>query len=494
MKHRKVFLSGLVSLLYILIFALSVPAEAASPVEFELHGLHNLAYEQTVLPEDSGGAALSSSAYLSNFSSGSFNFYNQLNSMQKAIYNNLKTLTPTSDSITFSFQYTDGTPSQSSLFRIMQGTLDALLCDNPEIFWIDIEKCDVHFSCSSGSNPTVTVKFQQALEDGFSVSASELIDDVNAAAASMPATGSTRYQKLKSLHDELARHVSYDNDAVAYYEQNGTVAGSYVQAFDIYGALARGKAVCEGYAEAFKYLCDRAGIPCVVVGGNAYTSRYSTGESHMWNAVQMEDGKWYNVDVTWDDQDSGTLYDFFLVGSDSLAPAFTSLPFDESHQASGDFSNTGAKIFTYPAISPSAYSPNGSPTTTTTGSGTTVTIPKPVPSISAATVIQTTAPTSPKGFPKTTAAAKTQAAAAGQSETTGQGQTSDVSNTTTETIAQSEAAERDEASDVLTDENAVALESPDPQSKIGTVLIIAGGIFVVAAAGVIVVLILKRKN
>lgn len=501
MKKRKAFLSGLIGFLYVFIFAMSIPAEAASSVDFEIRGLHNLAYEQLYSPENFRTGGLTSETYFSNFSSGFFNFYNQLNGMQKTIYSNLKTLTPTSGTLTFSFQYTDGIPTQSSLFRLMQGTLDALLCDCPEIFWVDVEKSDVHFNCSSGNNPTIRVTFTQALEDGFSSPASSLVNEVNTAAATVATGGSNRYQILKSIHDSLASRMSYDNGAVNYYNQHGTIAGNYVQSFDIYGALVRGKAVCQGYAEAFKYICDRVGIPCVVVGGNAYESAYSSGESHMWNAVQMDDGKWYNVDVTWDDQDSETLYDFFLVGSDSMAPAFTSLPFCESHQASGDFSNTGAKVFTYPAISKSAYSPNGTPTVTTTaGSQTTVTIPKAVPSISAATVIQTTAPTAPKAFPKTTAPAKaTGGAAAGQTQagqtgSTGAGQSSDPTNTTTETIAQAAFDSSDAASTEIADEEVSPLDNPNTQSQTGTVLIIIGVVFVLSAAGMIAVLILKSRK
>lgn len=49
--------------------------------------------------------------------------------------------------------------------------------------------------------------------------------------------------------------------------------------------------VCEGYAKAFQLLCHEIKVPCVTISGSG----------HMWNAVQMEDGNWYFVDVTWDD-------------------------------------------------------------------------------------------------------------------------------------------------------------------------------------------------
>jgi len=56
------------------------------------------------------------------------------------------------------------------------------------------------------------------------------------------------------------------------------------------------KVVCEGYAKAFKYLCDRSSfdgdIDCRTVTGEI------NGSGHMWNLVTMEDGWNYLTDVT----------------------------------------------------------------------------------------------------------------------------------------------------------------------------------------------------
>ncbi len=70
--------------------------------------------------------------------------------------------------------------------------------------------------------------------------------------------------------------------------------------------------VCEGYAKAFKALCDKYDVPCIIVTGST-----DTDEPHMWNYVQMGDEKWYLVDCTWDDQ-STMVNTYFLVGSESI--------------------------------------------------------------------------------------------------------------------------------------------------------------------------------
>lgn len=91
----------------------------------------------------------------------------------------------------------------------------------------------------------------------------------------------TDYDKLKYFHDYLITNTESNvND-----EYSDTM----------YGTLIRKKALCEGYAKTFSYLCNRAGIKNLIVTGY-------TGVAHMWNMVKLGD-KWYHVDVTWDNPD-----------------------------------------------------------------------------------------------------------------------------------------------------------------------------------------------
>lgn len=112
------------------------------------------------------------------------------------------------------------------------------------------------------------------------------------------------YDKLKLFHDTLIISCSSDTD------------GEYADT--IYGALVDKKALCEGYARAFSYLCSRSGIENIIVTGTA-------GEAHMWNMVKLE-GNWYHVDVTWDHPDrllaehypDMVLYNYFMVSDADL--------------------------------------------------------------------------------------------------------------------------------------------------------------------------------
>lgn len=97
------------------------------------------------------------------------------------------------------------------------------------------------------------------------------------------------YDKIVKFNDWLTANVRYDEAALN--------SGAYTESHQMTGALVNNKAVCEGYAKAFKYLCDQSGIDCVLVSGTA-TNPGGKPENHMWNAVSLG-GKWYMVDTTW---------------------------------------------------------------------------------------------------------------------------------------------------------------------------------------------------
>ena len=82
-------------------------------------------------------------------------------------------------------------------------------------------------------------------------------------------------------------------DTVEYDKTNGSTV------YNAYGALINRRAVCEGYARAFKYVLDELKIPCVIVCGIA-ENKDGQRESHAWNYVYLK-GEWYAIDVTWDD-------------------------------------------------------------------------------------------------------------------------------------------------------------------------------------------------
>ena len=55
------------------------------------------------------------------------------------------------------------------------------------------------------------------------------------------------------------------------------------------------KVTSEGYARAFKYLCDLSGISCIIMSGNVDFG--SGGSQQMWNVIEMDDGNRYLADA-----------------------------------------------------------------------------------------------------------------------------------------------------------------------------------------------------
>lgn len=119
------------------------------------------------------------------------------------------------------------------------------------------------------------------------------------------------WEKVLAIHDILCRNIKYHENS---FEQHSIV-----------GALIHKKAVCDGIAKSFKYLCNRAGIECFVCTGSALSTTNNFKDknfvSHAWNKVLI-DGIWFPIDVTYDLTISSNDYirhDYFLVTDKELS-------------------------------------------------------------------------------------------------------------------------------------------------------------------------------
>jgi len=87
----------------------------------------------------------------------------------------------------------------------------------------------------------------------------------------------TDREKVKRIADTIA-------DRIVYKDANPAGIN------EIFTAASPVNGICGTYANAFIYLCQRAGIPCVKV----------TDATHAWNEVYV-DGKWYATDISYYD-------------------------------------------------------------------------------------------------------------------------------------------------------------------------------------------------
>jgi len=115
----------------------------------------------------------------------------------------------------------------------------------------------------------------------------------------------SEWQKVESIHNYLCENVTYDLENF----KNNTIPE---ESHSVIGVFNKHVAVCDGYALSFELLCEIIDVECEVVRGFG-----CNGIGHAWNQVRI-DGKWYNVDVTWDDYDKNIFgytygYKYFLV-------------------------------------------------------------------------------------------------------------------------------------------------------------------------------------
>ena len=107
----------------------------------------------------------------------------------------------------------------------------------------------------------------------------------------------SQYKQIKNVHNYVVGQTKYDSREADRYS--------------IYGVMYDGRAVCQGYAMTTYYLLKELGIDVHYVTG------FTGGENHAWNKVKLN-GKWYNLDTTWDDS-SKISYRYFLVSDAKLA-------------------------------------------------------------------------------------------------------------------------------------------------------------------------------
>jgi transglutaminase-like putative cysteine protease len=116
--------------------------------------------------------------------------------------------------------------------------------------------------------------------------------------------GKNDYETVKNVHDYLIDRYDYDTNT------------SNVNHTDIEG-FRDGVMVCSGYGLASYYLLNSAGVKTRVITGYG-GSAAGGGENHLWNIVCV-DGKWYNMDVTWDDcGGQRKIYKYFLKSDDDF--------------------------------------------------------------------------------------------------------------------------------------------------------------------------------
>ena len=220
--------------------------------------------------------------------------------------------------------------------------LHRLLSTKPyELYWFDkTVGMRLSYSYSKVSNDEVQIQgltFWFAVSDGYHDSATVLTDSSGSpitngsgkkyyiatdsgktGAASTAVTNATNIVNANSSKSNYEKLKAYLNEICSRVKYNYTAAGSSGygdpwQLIYVFDNDATTNVVCEGYAKAFKYLCDLSAfsdtyLSCYLVTGNMTGGTgeggSGAGGGHMWNVVHIG-GNNYLVDVT--NCDTGTI-------------------------------------------------------------------------------------------------------------------------------------------------------------------------------------------
>lgn len=111
-------------------------------------------------------------------------------------------------------------------------------------------------------------------------------------------------EKIKIIHDYIIDNTEYDK--LKYKNKEDTTYKSNTA----YGVLIEGYGTCNGYADAMAIFLDKINIINYKI----------SNDEHIWNLVYL-DGKWYHLDLTWDDPISDMNINrdtYFLITTDTL--------------------------------------------------------------------------------------------------------------------------------------------------------------------------------
>ena len=239
-----------------------------------------------------------------------------LTAAERAAYNTLKEqliLIANGQRKDTEIQTTGTLPEQTSADKVWQ----ALLADLPyALYWHDKTMGIVYSYIPDNGLKDVTFKFKVAAEfRGGSLYTTNIPNVPAAVAVAKQVVSANRgrsdYDKLQAYRQYICDQVSYNSGINA-----GTAYGNPWQLLWVFDGDASTNVVCEGYAKAFKYLCDLTEESNGWIGSVETLDVTGTmdGGRHMWNVVRIN-GTNYLADVTNCDQGTvGYPTELFLCG------------------------------------------------------------------------------------------------------------------------------------------------------------------------------------
>ncbi len=117
----------------------------------------------------------------------------------------------------------------------------------------------------------------------------ELIKDYCESSAELVSRERTAYTNALAIYDRVIADMDYA------YKSDGVSPSTDFKAHSVIGGIAEHEGVCDSYAKVLRLLYNYNGIDNVLVTGNGERG------GHSWNMIRLDDGEYYSIDATWDD-------------------------------------------------------------------------------------------------------------------------------------------------------------------------------------------------
>ncbi len=160
----------------------------------------------------------------------------------------------------------------TSMASDVRDTYFSILYESPELFYVEYQ-----YQIQMVNNTIIKVIPSYKMTGNALANArkeyNQFVDDI---VKSVP-SGLSDIEKALYVHDYLAANYEYDMD---------------LEINDAYSYFKEGKGVCQSYTLAYMAVLKKLGVEVSYAESDLM--------NHIWNLVKI-DGKWYHVDVTWDD-------------------------------------------------------------------------------------------------------------------------------------------------------------------------------------------------
>lgn len=175
--------------------------------------------------------------------------------------------------------------------------------ENPQFYWL-------LNSCLTDSNNNILLCIDAEYQSGeYRQKCDETIENILVDASKEVGNAST-LDKVFNLHNYIVFNMEY-----AYIEGTTTPEDS-IWAHNIIGFVEKNKGVCETYAKTYLYMSYIFDIESIIVTGTSHD------ENHGWNLSYI-DNEWYAFDLTWNDNNSNVILDYFGMSLEEMEKEHT---------------------------------------------------------------------------------------------------------------------------------------------------------------------------